>query len=188
MRDVIGKGAAVVRRRKRWTQEQAARAYRACGLTTWRTGTVGQLEVGARNPGLGDLFRMCRALGVTLPGLIRAADPDGTCMVELAPGVFMSTQAIRDRLKPGTSPGQPVTLPKALRSVPSDSERHAARRLGTTPAEIREASAALWSRSFDEERDARAGNVTGMEPRSRQARRGLAAREMLAEIGKFLDT
>lgn len=184
MRDVIAKGAAAVRRRKRWTQEEAARAYRARGLTTWRTSTVGSLEAGLRRPGLDDVVLMCAALGTTLDGLILAADPDGERLVELAPGITMRTRAIRDRLKPG-SPGRLVTVPLGTGSVPSEAEQHAARRLGTTPAEVCRAAVALWSRSFDEERDGRVGNVSGMEPRSKQARRGHAAREMLNEIAQF---
>jgi transcriptional regulator with XRE-family HTH domain len=169
MHDVIGKGAAAIRRRKGWTQEQAARAYRNEGLTTWRTGTVGSLEAGLRRPGIDDVLRMCAALGTTLDGLIQAADEGGECMVELAPGVTASTRAIRDRLRPGDAP-HPIP--------------HAARRLGTSPAEVRRAALALWLRSFDEERDARIGDATAMDPRSRQARRGHAAREMLSEIAE----
>jgi hypothetical protein len=51
---------------------------------------------------------------------------------------------------------------------------------------VRRTAAALWSRGFDEERDARIEDVTAMKPRSRQARRGLAARQMLAEISDYL--
>lgn len=187
MRDVIAKGAAAVRRRRRWTQEEAARAYHARGLTTWQRSTVGSFETGARNPGPDEVILICMALGTTLDGLIRAADPDGECIVELAPGATMSTRAIRNCLKPGGSPGQPQTLPETPGTMPSDAERYAARRLGTTPAEVCRVSAALWSRSFDAERDGRIGNVSSMEPRSKQARRGLAAREMLAEITQFLN-
>jgi transcriptional regulator with XRE-family HTH domain len=183
MHDVIGKGAAAIRRRKGWTQEQAARAYRNEGLTTWRTGTVGSLEAGLRRPGIDDVLRMCAALGTTLDGLIQAADEGGECMVELAPGVTASTRAIRDRLRPGDAP-HPIPPSGTADAMPTESERHAARRLGTSPAEVRRAALALWLRSFDEERDARIGDATAMDPRSRQARRGHAAREMLSEIAE----
>lgn len=187
MHDVIGKGAAVLRRRKGWTQERAARAYREQGLTTWRTSTVGSLEVGQRRPGLDDVFRMCRALGTTLDGLIRAADEGGECLVELAPGVAVSTRAIRDRLRPGD--GQcPVPPSGTAVALPTEAEGRTARRLGVSVAEVQRAAVALWSRGLDEERDARIGSVEAMEPRARQARRGLAAREMIAEIGAYLAT
>jgi hypothetical protein len=44
----------------------------------------------------------------------------------------------------------------------------------------------LWNRAFTEERDARVGDVESLEPRSRQARRGLATRAMLSELRAFL--
>ena len=66
---------------------------------------------------------------------------------------------------------------------PSDAERHAAQRLGVEPSDVKLTSRALWDqRNFDDERDRRVGNVDELEPRSRQARRGLVTREMLAEL------
>lgn len=73
----------------------------------------------------------------------------------------------------------------AFRS-PSDAERHAARRLDVDPAQIRLAAMMLWRRDFDQERDDRVGDVAALEPRSRQARRGLVTREMLAEMEQML--
>jgi len=52
---------------------------------------------------------------------------------------------------------------------------------------VKLASRALWDhRDFDEERDRRVGNVDELEPRSRQARRGLVTRDMLAELRVLL--
>jgi hypothetical protein len=70
--------------------------------------------------------------------------------------------------------------------APSDAERHASRRLGVDPAQIRLGALALWRRDFDQERDDRVGDVDALEPRSRQARRGLVTREMLAEMEQML--
>jgi transcriptional regulator with XRE-family HTH domain len=71
---------------------------------------------------------------------------------------------------------------------PSDAERHAAHRLGVEPSDVKLVSRALWAhRDFDEERDRRVGNVDKLPPRSRQARRGLVTREMLAELRVVLD-
>ena len=71
-------------------------------------------------------------------------------------------------------------------STPSDAERHAARRLGVDPAQIRLASLALWQEDFDKVRDEKVGDVATLEPRSRQAHRGLVTREMLAEMDNML--
>ena len=65
----------------------------------------------------------------------------------------------------------------------SDTERHAARRLDIEIAQLKLAAPVVWEhRAFDEERDRRVGDVDQLEPRSRQARRGLVTREMLAEL------
>lgn len=75
----------------------------------------------------------------------------------------------------------------AVHRTPSEADRHASRRLGTEPAVVRFAARALWRRDFDEERDSRVGDIEQIEPRSRQARRGIATREMLAEMERMLE-
>jgi transcriptional regulator with XRE-family HTH domain len=71
---------------------------------------------------------------------------------------------------------------------PTDTERHAARRLGVPVPILKYAARTRWDhRDFDEERDSRVGNVDELPPRSRQARRGLVTREMLADLDAFLD-
>jgi transcriptional regulator with XRE-family HTH domain len=71
---------------------------------------------------------------------------------------------------------------------PTDTERHAGRRLGVEVPVLKYTARTLWDhRDFDEERDRRVGNVDELPPRSRQARRGLVTREMLAELRAFLD-
>jgi hypothetical protein len=76
----------------------------------------------------------------------------------------------------------------AMHERPSDAERHAAQRLGVEPPELKLASRALWDRrDFDNERDRRVGDIDELAPRSRQARRGLVTREMLAELRALFD-
>src|ERR1022692_522422 len=74
----------------------------------------------------------------------------------------------------------------ALHRTPDDADRHAARRLGIEPAQVRLAARALWRRDFAEERDARVGDASGVPQRTLQARRGHAARAMIAELSEFL--
>jgi len=77
---------------------------------------------------------------------------------------------------------------RAMWENASDTERHAARRLGVEIPQLKLAARARWEhRGFDEERDRRAGDVGQLAPRSRQARRGLVTREMLAELGAVLE-
>jgi transcriptional regulator with XRE-family HTH domain len=237
MHELIARGAATVRRRNGWTQEQAARAYREHGLSAWRTSTVGSLESGLRRPRLDEVILMCAALEVTLADLIRAADEDGVEQVELGDGAMLSTTVVlawlyegwdelgqlphldprvasrfpvddkidklarqgraeHDRISPLLLPIIEWAVKHDIRlntgivdtayRAPSDAERHAARRLSVDPAQVRLAARALWHRDFDQERDTRIGDVGELEPRSRQARRGLVTREMLTEMEQML--
>ena len=71
---------------------------------------------------------------------------------------------------------------------PTDAERHAARRLGVEVGYVKLASRARWHNlDFEAERDRRVGDIAALEPRSRQARRGLVTREMLAELRVLFD-
>ena len=62
----------------------------------------------------------------------------------------------------------------------TDAEKYAASRLGVDPVVIKAASMATWRRSFDDEGDASVPDE--LEPRSRQARRGLVTRGMLGSL------
>ncbi len=76
----------------------------------------------------------------------------------------------------------------AVFETASDTERHAAQRLGVDIAQVKLSARVLWDhRDFDDERDGRIGDVDELEPRSRQARRGLVTREMLAELRAFFE-
>jgi transcriptional regulator with XRE-family HTH domain len=71
---------------------------------------------------------------------------------------------------------------------PSDAERHAAQRLGVEPSDVKLTSRALWKHlDFDEERDQRVGDIEQLPPRSRQARRGLVTRQMIAQLRVAFD-
>lgn len=231
--DLIARGVAEARRRRGWTQEQAARAFRGKGLTAWRTSTVGSLEAGLRRPRLDEVLLMARALEVTLDELLPGDDEH----VDMGDGAVMTPRGIRELLKGGFDQFEKVPAESApyesfpedvviedlyRRSVsererldrllqpitqwcddhgfqllhgdyrlalgtPADAERHAARRLGVEPAQVKLASRVLWDhRDFGQERDARIGDTASLSPRSLQARRGLVTRDMLSELGEFL--
>jgi transcriptional regulator with XRE-family HTH domain len=228
--DLIARGAADARRRKGWTQEHAARVFRAHGLHSWRRGTVGQLEAGLRKPGLAELLLLARALEVGADQLIPGGDDE---RVELADDARVSPRWIREMLsgeffrnldRPAKEmPYERLPIDDIMAEIrrlawaqeerdaplveaidewaerhdvelmaadlfaaherPSGAERHAAQRLGVEITPLKFASRALWDhRNFDEERDRRVGGIDQLEPRSRQARRGLITREMLAEL------
>jgi 8-oxo-dGTP diphosphatase len=221
MHDLIGKGVAAARKRRRWTQEDAAREFRYHGLTAWRTSTVGSLEAGMRRPRLDEVVLMCAALGVGLDELL----PDSDKLIELGDGARMTSAAVRSALAGSADEDTEASFPGADRVIdaiardrperrrveallapiaryagwgltnadwetafltPSDAERHAARRLKVHPAQVKLAARALWRQDFAGERDARVGDPGQIEPRSRQARRGLVTRTMLAELREYI--
>jgi hypothetical protein len=112
-------------------------------------------------------------------------------------------EAILDQAKPGAETEWllPVTpgyrLPRWPRvSAPRETslwiELHGggyvARRLGVEIAQVKLSARVLWEhRGFDDERDSRISDVDELEPRSRQARRGLVTRSMLTELRAFLE-
>ena len=76
----------------------------------------------------------------------------------------------------------------AVYETASDTEKHVARRLDVEIAQVKLSTRVLWDhRNFDDERDSRIGDVDELTPRSRQARRGLVTRRMLAELRAFLE-
>ena len=183
--ELIAAGAAEARRRKRWTQEDAARAFRDHGLTTWRTGNVGQLETGLRRPRLDDVLLIAAALDCTLNDLL----PDTDEPIEMNHGATLPIASVRALLGQGLASPE-VQVPGNVQApdVPSDAERHAARRLDYHPAHIRLASLELWGREFRAERDARVGDTADMSASLLRARRRFATRAMMAEVGGFLAT
>jgi transcriptional regulator with XRE-family HTH domain len=228
MHDLIAKGVAAARQRRRWTQEQAAREFRAHGLTTWRTSAVSQLEAGLRRPRFDEVLLMAAALDVSLEELIPGDDEQ----VELGDGATMTPRAIRALLRDfdefGKVPVDDIYFPGDARLAElytrskaeealirprlepivawakrrgvkltagdwqeafgpvADPERHAARRLGVLPAEVKFAAWVLWHQDFAEQRDARIEDANEIEPRSLQARRGIVTRAMLRELRTFL--
>ena len=178
--DLLVAGVKAARQARGWSQEDAAQAFQSCGLKAWRRCTVGQMEAKLRFPQIGELLLMCAALDVPLADLIAAADGD----VQVYPGATMPGSAIRALLS-GTQAGVAPLLPaKPVR--PTGAEGDAACKLGVRAAVVAATSRSLWDRSLDEERDARAGDLSSLSPRSRQARRGLAARPLIAELEKAL--
>jgi transcriptional regulator with XRE-family HTH domain len=83
---------------------------------------------------------------------------------------------------------RPKDLSATIYARASDTEQHAAQRLGVKVPRVKLAARYLWDgRDFDEERDRRVGDIDALEPRSRQARRGLVTRQMLSEHRPYHD-
>ncbi len=78
--------------------------------------------------------------------------------------------------------GDRSLLEHALDEV-SDAERHAARKLGTTPERLNMAAIRRWGQTRAEERDHRLSELAGdLSPRSRQALRGHITRDLMTQL------
>lgn len=102
--DLFGRGVAAERKRQRLTQEGLARELRRYGLTSWRTGSVGQLEAGLRRPRLDEVVLICAALDCALSTLL----PDLAAMVDLGGGSRLSPRAIRATLDGSASTDEDI--------------------------------------------------------------------------------
>lgn len=77
--------------------------------------------------------------------------------------------------------GRPLPIGRG----PADAEQKMAKRLGTTPAEVRRLCDAVYGRPLVEEREGRLGGTT--TARADQARRGHVTRQIVAELQTTLD-
>jgi hypothetical protein len=78
--------------------------------------------------------------------------------------------------------GDRSMLERALNEV-SDTERHVARKLGTTPEQLNLAAIQRWGCTLAEEREQRLHEQIGdVPPRRRQALRGHVTRELMTEL------
>ena len=145
----------------------------------WNATAVGQVEVALRHPRLRDLVALCVALETPLSGFVPLNAP--VTQVELAGDAALTVGALRALLSGESAPGG-VTPAQPFPGWPSPGERHASLVLAVPVDVVRKASRDLWGRTFEAERDARTPDVEGDSTRSRQARRGLVAREMYREL------
>lgn len=209
LRRVLAAGLKTARERLGLRQEDAAARARAYGLATWIRGTVAQAEVGARRLSLEEILLLAVAYETSPAQLISG---DDEALVELTPDAQVSVAALRallsgnppelDALQPegvgvtasqGTPPRSsrfPDVLAEAgrfgmgerLLDV-SDTDRHAARKLGVTAQQVSSAAISKWGRSLSAERDHRLGQqAADASPRRAQALRGHITRDLMTEL------
>jgi len=218
LREMLAAGVKEARQRLDLRQEDAAARARAYGLSTWIRGTVAQAEVGARRFALEEVLLLALAYETSLAELIAGDEHDLvelTPNARLSVGALrallsgnppavdeaMDVPATRD-ISPRRSDRFPDVLAEARRfgigdrsaleralDEISDAERHAARKLGTTPERVNLAAMRRWGRTLAEERDHRlAKQATNVPPRRRQALRGHITRELMTELEAELGT
>lgn len=131
---------------------------------------------------------LCRDLGVEAAGEMHfPGDSEAEAMLVRAVAEVREDEALLAPIRRHSPDLDDADVAAAL-ELPDDTERHAARRLAVRPAQVKLAARHLWRKSFADERDSRVGDLSQLEPRSRQARRGLVTREMLGAMRDYLDS
>ncbi len=176
--DVIAGSVRRLRQANGWNQGDLAEAMASVG---WSTSTVVSVETGRRQVKASEFVRLCIQLGVKPDDLLAGdglydLDADGWSQADL--------KETRDRLK---RPHKPVQL-EVSGQVVRDEERKMAKRLNMTPTLFRELVNDVYGRSLSEERDSRLGDVSGLEPRSIQAKRGRISAQIAKELQVGLTT
>jgi transcriptional regulator with XRE-family HTH domain len=198
---VIGKNARQLRRDAGLTLDQVSIAARMRGLS-WSESRVADFESGRVAPNLATLIAVVLALAdagcvnVTFPELLRSGEP-----IQINDSLFLSEEQKFNLLGIPRSPlsgealewllAQPIqmTPPTTVTSVTKVSgatEERTSTALGIPSSELADWSAALWKRTFSEERDRRAGEGANAQKRgqvTRQMRKELQAAIEAATYG-----
>jgi transcriptional regulator with XRE-family HTH domain len=182
----------VVARRMRYAmaadglrQEDVAGSMTVLGFR-WSANRVAQVVTGRGALSLLEIAGICATLGRPLSDLIGDSGE-----VELPAGTAIAIDKVREALVAGDpNPWHSARSLQIADALPRQGQHaeatvKAAKRLGVTPADVEVAAAELWGHSFPKERDRRAEPRAGESKRQLQARRGHAARTLLAELGDY---
>lgn len=169
--DVLAGNLRRIRAGLEWTQGDIAEGMSACGHK-WTATTCAWVETGRRRLTGAELLELCRILGVK-PGDMIAGD-----------GWYGAKWQARTLGKLRAALTHPA---KPTRSDPSattsrEETRKLANRLGITRTELEAVAGHLYGRPVLAERDARIGDTKGVSPRTVQAKRGRAMRDIRVEI------
>jgi transcriptional regulator with XRE-family HTH domain len=177
--DVVARNLRRLRTARGWTQSDLALRMRGAGFANWRANRVTQVETQRRAVSLAELLMLSWVLGEPLARFV-----DGAGDVELPGGQAVALKDVQAIVAGDiTGTGEP---PRVSPGAPADELRRIARQLDL-PVDVLEFLArSLYGHGFMEERDARTGDVTGMDKRSAQTKRGLATRTIAAELAGFL--
>jgi transcriptional regulator with XRE-family HTH domain len=194
---VIGENARQLRKDARLTLDQVSVAARKRGLN-WSESRVADFERGNFAPNLATLIAVCLALAdagcadVAFPALLRSGP-----LIQVNESLWLSSEqvanllsgrptreSLRELLPPESvtaaikaafDAGFPLPL-VATNEVSGATEERTSKALGIDKTELADWSAALWKRTFSEERDRRAGDGANAQ------KRGQVTRQMRTEL------
>jgi len=179
---VIARNVAELRTEHGWTQAELAREMHAWGFT-WATNRVTQLETLRRPVSLLEVIGLAMVFDLPVERLLAGDDkialPDGRDF----PLVFL-----REALIAGHAKARLFTAEHYLDGEADYQDlRKMATKLGlSAPEDLDAVARKVFGQSFRDERDARAGDVSGLSKRSAQTKRGHVSRALLEEVDKYL--
>jgi transcriptional regulator with XRE-family HTH domain len=161
------------------TQAQLASAMRSLGFN-WTPNRVTQIETGRRAVLLEEFFVLALLLRQPITGWLK-----GDVDIRLPGGGVLEVKDVRAGM---TVSGLPDDISWLIKGdphhvEPSDEElRRVAARVDLSVGTVQALAMYLWGRQFFEERDRRAGSLSGLSRRSAQSKRGHATRALIAEM------
>lgn len=178
---LVARNVAELRRERGWTQPDLAWRMDAMGLG-WTANRVTQLETLRRAVSPLEMIALSWVFGVPLVRLLSGDEdivmPDGKTLVPAA--------HIRAALTGDTTVQQQARAEQRARAN-IDEVRKIAKGLEIEPRMLDWLAHRLYNRPFTEERDARAGDLSHMPPRSARSKRGHVSRTLSAEIADYID-
>lgn len=173
-------GAACRSLRGECRTAEVARAAQHAGLTRWTTGRIAELERGAVTPTLATLYGLTQTFADLLGRPVKLTELlPGDGPVSLGHDYVVELASIRKALSDQPiQPRQPEALSasEAVRRSFLDVDYRVAAELGLEPDRAAHVMAALWGRSFTDERDRRAG------PGVTKQKRGVVGQQVKAEL------
>lgn len=145
----------------------------------WNSSTVAWVENGRRAISGAEVYWLCVVLGVGADELMK-----GSRRVVRSDGLAIASVWVR---RAAMAQGFPARRTSPEDATARDDERKAAARLGVTPEVFRVLIYMTFGRHLDQERNRRIGDVTGLSPRTIQAKRGHATRAIVAELSALID-
>jgi transcriptional regulator with XRE-family HTH domain len=187
---VIARNLIDLRQARDWTQRDLAAAMSANGFL-WSANRVTQIETLRRALSLVEIASLCWLFEVPLDDLLAGPDDEA---IELAVPDRPTTlgdlrAALRGEAKALVDTRHDEWQRQVQRdetAAARDEMRRLGQKLGLSGEQLNELSIRVYDRRFLDEREARAGDLTGATKRSAQTSRGHASRSMLAELGAVI--
>lgn len=187
---VIARNAAALRAERGWTQVELAKEMIALGFS-WSANRVAQIETLRRPVSVAEELGLCWVFGVPREALLAGEDSE-----EIVFSSERRTTTLRDLRAAARGESYQLInqrwdgLAKQIEQENDAATRDELRRLGQklnlSGDDLNELCIKYFDRRFLDERDARAGDLTGVSKRSAQTSRGHASRSLLADLAQAI--